>query len=70
MEPCGAAWQDGYIKRAPRLPVLANGASTVFDDMRKEATEMGFISIVAGILLFLIPGACLYVGYMTDSGRM
>lgn len=31
---------------------------------------MGVMSIIVGVLLFLIPGACLYVGYMTDSGRM
>lgn len=70
MERCGAAWQDGYTERGARPVVSGDGAPTVFNDASKEATEMGFMSIVVGVLLFLIPAACLYVGYMTDSGRM
>lgn len=31
---------------------------------------MGFVSLVIGAVLFLIPGACVYVGYMTDAGNM
>ena len=57
--------------KAPHPTTHGRGATDQLpDDTRKEATEMGVMSIVVGVLLFLIPGACLYVGYMTDSGRM
>lgn len=60
----------GTSNVAPGPSIPGNGAPTVFNDASKEATEMGFMSIVVGVLLFLIPAACLYVGYMTDSGKM
>ena len=60
----------GTSNGVPGPPIPDDGALIVFNDASKEATEMGFMSIVVGVLLFLIPAACLYVGYMTDSGKM
>jgi len=31
---------------------------------------MGIVSILVGAFLFLVPGACLYVGYATDMGDL